>query len=418
MSSPALRITIGTIGTPACIATWKAPFLNGPSAGVAERVPSGAMTSEMPSRSRATAGASAALACAVLPRSTNAMSARRNISPNAGTFAASFFATPVNPPRSSFARMRTSSWLWWLNRNTAGRADSRYSAPRTESRTPASAVPSSPASAMPRSTPSRREPFNAPSATPAPNPPTMPGRGRRGARDLPQPGPPAGAEAHDRPALLGRDEREARLGVERSRAPDRREERHVLGAVGVRVARLEVDAVLRRERLHGLGLAAPPQRRAARAAGRDAVLDLDGGDEHVLDAHRAGGGRHLEAGGRRREHHGVPGAAVGLDQPPRLRVERARDALHPQPLAQLGELVLAAPRPRPHAEHEEPLEVRLGGDPAQAQQQHAARVERGDVARAQVVAGERAQRVAVDQGAVEVEEGADRGSFGAFGRRR
>ena len=174
ISSPALRITIGTIGTPACIATWKAPFLNGPSAGVAERVPSGAMTSEIPSRSRATAGASAALACAVLPRSTNAMSARRNISPNAGTLAASFFATPVKPPRSSFARMRTSSWLWWLNRNTAGRADSRYSAPRTASRTPASAVPSSPASAMPRSTPSRREPFNAPSATPAPNPPTVP----------------------------------------------------------------------------------------------------------------------------------------------------------------------------------------------------------------------------------------------------
>ena len=29
ISSPALRMTIGTIGTPACIATWKAPFLNG-----------------------------------------------------------------------------------------------------------------------------------------------------------------------------------------------------------------------------------------------------------------------------------------------------------------------------------------------------------------------------------------------------
>ena len=55
-------MTIGTIGTPACIATWKAPFLNGPSVGVADRVPSGAMTSEMPSRSRCTAGSSAARA--------------------------------------------------------------------------------------------------------------------------------------------------------------------------------------------------------------------------------------------------------------------------------------------------------------------------------------------------------------------
>ena len=41
-------MTIGTIGTSACIAMWNAPFLNGPSRGVAERVPSGAMTSEMP----------------------------------------------------------------------------------------------------------------------------------------------------------------------------------------------------------------------------------------------------------------------------------------------------------------------------------------------------------------------------------
>ena len=84
------------------------------------------------------------------------------------------FATPVNPPRSSFARMSTSSWLWWLKRNTAGRADSRCSAPRTSSRTPASAVPSSPASEMPKSTPSRREPFTAPSARPAANPPIIP----------------------------------------------------------------------------------------------------------------------------------------------------------------------------------------------------------------------------------------------------
>ncbi len=59
ISSPALRMTMGMIGTPACIATWNAPFLNGPSDGVAERVPSGAMTSEMPSRSFCTAGSSA-----------------------------------------------------------------------------------------------------------------------------------------------------------------------------------------------------------------------------------------------------------------------------------------------------------------------------------------------------------------------
>src|SRR3712207_8293804 len=42
--------------SPACMATWKAPFLNGPRFGVAERVPSGAITSEVPSRSFCTAG--------------------------------------------------------------------------------------------------------------------------------------------------------------------------------------------------------------------------------------------------------------------------------------------------------------------------------------------------------------------------
>ena len=64
ISSPELRMTIGTIGTSACIATWNAPFLNGPSAGVAERVPSGAMTREMPSCSFCTAGSRAFIAWA------------------------------------------------------------------------------------------------------------------------------------------------------------------------------------------------------------------------------------------------------------------------------------------------------------------------------------------------------------------
>ena len=45
-SSPAFRITTATIGTPPCIAMWNAPFLNRPTAGVAERVPSGEIAIE------------------------------------------------------------------------------------------------------------------------------------------------------------------------------------------------------------------------------------------------------------------------------------------------------------------------------------------------------------------------------------
>ena len=39
MISPQLRITMGTIGTCACIAIWNGPFLKGNSRGVGERVP-------------------------------------------------------------------------------------------------------------------------------------------------------------------------------------------------------------------------------------------------------------------------------------------------------------------------------------------------------------------------------------------
>ena len=47
-TSSALRMTIGTIGTPAAIAMRKGPFLNGPTSFVSRRVPSGAITIEIP----------------------------------------------------------------------------------------------------------------------------------------------------------------------------------------------------------------------------------------------------------------------------------------------------------------------------------------------------------------------------------
>ncbi|MEA2294466.1 MAG: hypothetical protein QOE86_2105 [Solirubrobacteraceae bacterium] len=70
ISSPALRMTTGTTGTPACMARWKAPFLNGPTIGVGERVPSGAIAIEVPACRRSTAGAIASRARLASPRST------------------------------------------------------------------------------------------------------------------------------------------------------------------------------------------------------------------------------------------------------------------------------------------------------------------------------------------------------------
>ena len=75
MISPALRKITGTIGTPACIARWNGPFLNAPSLGVHERVPSGAMHSDSPFFNRSTAGLSALIALPESARSRNATSA-------------------------------------------------------------------------------------------------------------------------------------------------------------------------------------------------------------------------------------------------------------------------------------------------------------------------------------------------------
>ena len=70
MRSPELRMMIGTIGTPACMAMWKAPFLKGRRRGVAVRVPSGAIAKEMPCFSMSTTGFRASRALALFARST------------------------------------------------------------------------------------------------------------------------------------------------------------------------------------------------------------------------------------------------------------------------------------------------------------------------------------------------------------
>ena len=62
ISSPVLRSTTGTTGTPAFAARWKAPLRNGPSTGVAERVPSGKIISDVPPRIRSTTPSSVARA--------------------------------------------------------------------------------------------------------------------------------------------------------------------------------------------------------------------------------------------------------------------------------------------------------------------------------------------------------------------
>ena len=64
MISPQLRMTIGTTGTPACMAMKKGPFLNGSSRLVGDRVPSGAIAMDRPDLSASTTGSSCSCAFA------------------------------------------------------------------------------------------------------------------------------------------------------------------------------------------------------------------------------------------------------------------------------------------------------------------------------------------------------------------
>jgi len=191
---------------------------------------------------------------------------------------------------------------------------------------------------------------------------------------------------------------------------DRRQERHVLVAVGVRIASAQVDAVGIGEGDHRVRLALPPQRRARGPPGQGAVGgDLHRRAQHVLNP---GGPRRrldLEPGSRRREHHGVPHPLVRPDQLPCLGEQAPGDLLGEQSLAELGELVLRPARPGGETERDEGLEVRFAGHPAQAEHERLRGLDRSYVQVAQPVPVEVARGVAVDDGAVEVEERADRG---------
>src|SRR5207244_12091860 len=87
--------------------------------------------------------------------------------PKPGTLLASDFGTPVKPPRSSFMSTIGSSLDWWLKTNTHGRADHRFSLPRTTStRMPASERPTSAPTPPVISTIVERERFSSPAPAP------------------------------------------------------------------------------------------------------------------------------------------------------------------------------------------------------------------------------------------------------------
>ncbi len=162
-----LRKTIGTMGTPACMAMWKAPFLKPPRWPLSERVPSGAIARERPCFKASTAGSSASMARFVSDRSMKTMPPSWKTGPKSGFQRSSCLATPVMSRRSSLIISSASRPLWWLKRKTAGRLDHRFSSPITCSWTPASEMARSPQIDASTFTPSRRDALTTPAASPA-----------------------------------------------------------------------------------------------------------------------------------------------------------------------------------------------------------------------------------------------------------
>src|SRR5207302_10014275 len=167
---------------------------------------------------------------------------------------------------------------------------------------------------------------------------------RTGAQHRAHPRTAAAREARRGPAPLLRVRGEAGVGVERPRVPDDLEEGDVLVPVRVAVAAAEVDAPARGELADRLRLGLAPAHRLEHLTGEDPAGHLQPGAEEVVDLEVARDRLRLEAGRRRREHHGVTAPAVGLAERAHLRVHHARETIREETLAELLELVLVVNR--------------------------------------------------------------------------
>ena len=159
---------MGTIGTPACMAIWKPPFLKGASLRVGVRVPSGDITTDLPfSRIAVTSGLIASIAPAGSLRSIITTPAISNTLPMTGSFLISFLPMLAMSRRNKLVRMTTSALLWWLNMNIAGRVFHKFSRPLTSSSSPIRAAAASENNDIEKFTPSRAEPVSAVIGKPA-----------------------------------------------------------------------------------------------------------------------------------------------------------------------------------------------------------------------------------------------------------
>ena len=197
------------------------------------------------------------------------------------------------------------------------------------------------------------------------------------------------------------------MRIERDRRPDSPEERDVLGTVAVGEACLEIDVVGPGEGPHPTGLLGAPQQAPVQLAREDAVLDGQLGADEVVDAQIGCHRLDLVLARRRGDNDRVAPTLVGAHEFPSLGADRPRDLLDEKSLAQLGHrlFALAAHRgiPLDGPSRRLPAEVRAVDD----RDEGAHEVPQVDLAALHPIGEEGARGVARDEGAVEVEEGAD-----------
>ena len=279
----------------------------------------------------------------------------------------------------------TSSWLWWLNRNTAGRVDQVLGAAHVQPRPRASAVPSSPPSESRGPRPRGGDPFSAPSADARAEPADHPGRAP----------PPCAPSRAPRPGRVARNRatghpRSAAAAAEPGSGLSAARGRPSTGTARPRCRWSRRSSSRGRSRARAR---TPARRRPCRAPTAAARLgapcampfSISTGVTSTCSTPIA-----LAAGStwNRVADEAKTTVCPALRWASTSRhasgIERAGDALHPQPLAQLGQLVLAAARPGPHAQDEErarspPRSCSPDPHGAQAEQEHPPGVERRDV---------------------------------------
>src|SRR5262245_26355245 len=224
----------------------------------------------------------------------------------------------------------------------------------------------------------------------------------------------AGGERPARPAAPAGDGGEAPVRVGRPRVADMLEQRQVLVAVGVEVALVEVETVGGREAARSLQLALAVAQRWLDGAGEAAVAYLQPAAHHVLDAEVARERLDLVARGRRDDRHGVLAAAMRTHDRAGLGIDLRREAVGVETLADLLHRRLGFALQQSSGLGEELVEPELAELEAEAGDRGEREAGGSDAAADQPVEQEGHDREAGDEGAVEIEEGSDRGPRGSL----